>query len=242
MMRNPVEGVMIALLLLLVGCASAPTSPVETESPATAPAPAESSPVAQVPATTASPKAAAESDTTVVPGERVGVVTPGTTREELTALFGANNLSDQTIDVGEGETENGTVVNKGTDGAFTIVWTNDTRTAIAAITSLGSAWKTPEGIGVGTTFDQLKEKLGSFKLYGLDWDYGGTIAFEGSTLAKYDGLLIVRLQPSDNAAKDAPSDYEAVVGDRLFESTDPHFEKLGMTVSDMAVYLGEPSQ
>lgn len=241
MIRKPVKGVMTALLLLLVGCASAPTSLVEPESPAATPAPAESSPVAQVPATTASPEATAEIDTTVVPGERVGSVTSTTTREELVSLFGDANLSDQTIDVGEGETENGTVVNNGTDKTFTIIWTDDTRTAIAAVTNLGSAWKTPEGIGVGITFDQLKDKLGSFKLYGLDWDYGGTVVFEGSNLAKYDGLLIVRLQPSENASQEAPSDYEAVVGDRLFESTNSHFEKLGMTVSDMSVSLGEPN-
>jgi hypothetical protein len=241
MMRKPVQGVMTALLLLLVGCASAPTSLVE-ESPAEAPAATEPSGATQVPATTASSDASAEVDTTVVPGERVGPVTPNTTREELATLFGEGNLKDQSVDVGEGQTEKGTVVNQGTDEAFTVLWTDDTRTAIAAITNLGSAWKTPEGIGVGTTFEQLKEQLGTFKLYGLDWDYGGTISFEGSNLSEYDGKLIVRLQPSDNAAEQAPEDYEAVVGDRLFESTDPHFEQLGMKVSDMSVYLGEPAQ
>jgi CBS domain-containing protein len=240
---------MVLALLLLVGCASEPTPQVES-APPTAEASSPSSPVAQAPATTATARPSSEesaianpaTDTTVIPGERLGPVTPTATRRDLVSLFGEDHLADQAVDVGEGETENGTVVNQGSDSTFTVVWTDDSKTKIAAITHLGSAWKTPEGIGIGTSFDELKAKLGAFKLYGLDWDYGGTVVLEGSNLAKYDGLLILRLQPAENASEQAASDYEAVTGDRLFESTDPHFDNLGLKVNDMAVYLGQSSQ
>lgn len=180
---------------------------------------------------------AAAIKTVVVPGERVGPVTKSTTRQDLTRLFGNAALSDNEIPGAEGETQPGTLVDLGVDRSFTVLWANPRRTEAVAVTNLGSAWKTPEGIGVGTSFGELQQALGEFKLYGFDWDYGGTVVLEGSKLANYDGKLLLQVTPAPGAEQRSPRQYRAVTGDELFSSTNPNFSPLGIKVDQMSVYL-----
>jgi hypothetical protein len=180
---------------------------------------------------------AAAIETVVVPGERVGPVTKSTTRQDLARLFGNAALADKEIPGAEGEVQPGTVVNLRAGRSFTVLWGNPQRTEAVAVTNLGSAWKTPEGIGVGTSFRELQQRLGEFKLYGFDWDYGGTVVLEGSQLANYDGKLLLQVAPAQDAAMRSPREYRAVTGDQLFSSTNPNFSSLGITVDQMSVYL-----
>jgi len=202
---------------------SLPSSPVAAEAPANVPA----LPTTQPP----------EIDSIIVPGERVGAITHETSRQVLAELYGEAHLKDEDIAVGEGETEPGTVVNTGTNKTFTVIWTDNTRTTPASVTGFGADWKTPEGIGIGTSFQELEEKLGKFELYGFEWDYGGTVVLGETQLAKYDGVLTIRVQPADNVSETASKEYEAVLGDSLFPSTDPNFQKLGITVKELIVSL-----
>jgi hypothetical protein len=188
-------------------------------------------------AQTASGAAQTTLETVVVPGERVGPVTKSTTRRDLTRLFGNAALSDKEIPGSEGETQPGTVVNAGSDRSFTVLWANSQRTEAVSVANLGVAWKTPEGIGVGTPLGELQQKLGEFKLYGFDWDYGGTVVLEGSKLEHYDGKLLLQLAPAEGAAQRSPREYRAVTGDELFSSTNPNFRSLGVSVDQMSVYL-----
>ena len=187
--------------------------------------------------TTTSPDASPLTDTIVIPGERVGPITKTTTREDLAALFGEDRLQDEAIHVGEGFTEPGTIVDLGPEQSFTIVWQDDSRTLPALARNFGPAWKTPEGIGVGTAFDQLKTTLGSFQLYGFAWDYEGGLVLEGSQLEKYDGDLILRVSPDSDAIAQNESAYQAVIGDSLFPSDEPNLALLDLKVDQMIVYL-----
>ncbi|MDJ0705018.1 MAG: hypothetical protein QNJ46_17185 [Leptolyngbyaceae cyanobacterium MO_188.B28] len=187
------------------------------------------------PATT--PSEALLTDTVVIPGERVGPITRTTTREDLTALFGEDRLTDEAIHVGEGFTEPGTVIDLGPDQSFTIVWQDDNRTQPALMRNFGPAWKTPEGIGVGTSFDQLKTTLGSFKLYGFGWDYEGSLELEGSQFEKYHDNLILRVSPDAEAIAKNESAYQSFLGDSLFPSDQPNLALLDLKVDQMIVYL-----
>lgn len=242
-MVKPIQGVLIAALLLAVGCASnpsadqasSPEASPETSPAATAPAPEAAT--ANAPTASGETTTEAELDTTVVPGERVGPINRDTTRDDLVTLFGEENLRDEEIALPEGETEIGTIVYPDSERSLTIIWTDETRTELAAVINLGPAWKTPEGIGVGTPFAELQEKLGDFQLYGFDWDYGGTVVLEDSQLSQYDGLLVLRVETAEDAYEKAPTNYEAVSGDNLFPSSDPNFQNLGIKVGEMAVSL-----
>lgn len=179
-------------------------------------------------------------DTLVIPGERVGPVTKNTTRQQLTQLFGASRLQDKTIFGPEGIGEfAATRVNLGKDRSFTIVWGDEKRTKPATIRDFGSDWKTPQGIGIGTSLAELRKQLGEFKLYGLAWDYSGTILLENTKLSNYKGKLILQVAATPDAAKKFPRQYQAVMGDGTFSSSNPNWQPLGIQVQQMIVYLDQ---
>lgn len=126
-----------------------------------------------------------QQDTTIIPGDRVGPVTRKTTRAELARLYGKATLSDRTIAGAEGiGSFPVTGVNLGPQRSFTVVWKDEKRTEAIAVRELGTAWKTPEGLRVGLPLAQLRQILGEFQLYGLAWDYSGTVRLEQTRLAK----------------------------------------------------------
>jgi hypothetical protein len=186
-------------------------------------------------------KSDAVKDTLIIPGERVGSVTPLSTRADLAKMFGESNLKDETILQAEGTVSvPATKVNSGTSRSFTVFWKDETRNKIAYIKGFGSEWKTPEGIGVGTTLKQLRSDLGEFKLYGFGWDYGGSVNLEGTKLSKYQGKLSLTLDPaSENAYGNYPKQYAAVSGDQELSSTNPNLEPLDVRVYQMTVNFGE---
>ena len=237
----------ITTLCLLVACSSGTSSsePSSTQEllPSTTSEPLQGTTASpSLGQTTAiTPKADLE-DVTIIPGEQVGPVTRQTSRTDLGDLFGEAALQDMQIPVGEGFTESGTIVNAGTEQAFSIIWVDESQTQPATIKDFGAAWQTSEGLKVGTSFTELQTVLGSFSLYGFGWDYEGTLVLAGSTLDQYDGLLILRLQPETAAIEQFPEAYQAVLGDKLLTSNDPNLLRLNLAVNEMIVYLTPPAQ
>ncbi|MEH2120666.1 hypothetical protein [Nostoc sp.] len=190
-------------------------------------------------------------DTLIVPGERVGPITRKTTKQDLVKLFGASHLIDKTISGAEGMGSfAATQVNLNQGRCLTtscsastllVVWSDNTRTQPLDVRNLGSAWKTREGIGVGIPLSELRKKLGNFKLYGLAWDYGGTILLDSSKLSSYQGKLILQVDAAPNAYEKFPNDYQAVSGDSTFSSTNPHWKPLGIRLAEIIVVLN-PSE
>jgi len=177
-------------------------------------------------------------DTLIIPGSRVGAVTSKTTRKDLVKLFGASRLKDGSIYGPEGIGKfSVTRVNLGAEKSFTVVWSNNAKTKPVSVTDLGTAWKTPEGIGVGTSLTQLRQKLGEFKLFGLGWDYGGTVLLEKTKLSRYHGKLMLQVEAAPNAADKFPNDYRVVSGDQELSSTNPHWKPLGIRVREISVVL-----
>jgi len=222
-----------AALLFTVGC-SAPDF-MSPSSRNTAPATPDSSetsaptPVAVTQAPTL--------DLTVIPGERVGEIDARTSRAELAELYGEENLTDEEVHVGEGLFEPGTTLDMGEGRSLSIIWSDETRTQPLEVRDLGYAWKLPEGIGVGTTFEELKTVLGTFELTGFGWDYGGTVFLEGTPLAEYDSLVWIRLNPADGAIAGNSEAFEAVMGDRMISSEDPNLTALDLQVDEIGIYL-----
>ncbi|WP_099068759.1 hypothetical protein [Nostoc linckia] len=181
-------------------------------------------------------------DTLIIPGERVGPITRTTTKRDLVKLFGASRVVDKTISGAEGIGSFAATQLKLDRGrSLLVVWSDKTRTKPLDVRNLGSAWKTREGIGVGTSLSQLRQKLGNFKLYGLGWDYGGTILLDSSKLSRYQGKLILRVDAATNASEKFPNDYQAVLGDTTFSSSNRHWKPLGITLAEIIVVLN-PSQ
>ncbi|MBD2411789.1 hypothetical protein FACHB389_04675 [Nostoc calcicola FACHB-389] len=181
-------------------------------------------------------------DTLIVPGERVGPITRTTTKRDLVKLFGASRLVDKTISGAEGIGSFAATQLKLNRGrSLLVVWSDKTRTKPLDVRNLGSAWKTREGIGVGTSLSELRKQLGNFKLYGLGWDYGGTILLDSSKLSRYQGKLILRVDAAPNASEKFPNDYQAVLGDGTFSSSNQHWKPLGVRLTEIIVTLN-PSE
>ncbi|WP_414518424.1 hypothetical protein [Nostoc sp. PCC 9305] len=182
-------------------------------------------------------------DTLIIPGERVGPITRKTTKQDLVKLFGASRLVDKTISGAEGiGTFAATQLNLNQGRSLLVVWSDNTRTKPLDVRNLGSAWRTREGIGIGTPLSELRKKLGNFKLYGLEWDYGGTILLDSSKLSRYQGKLILRVNAASNAYEKFPNDYRSVLGDSTFSSTNPHWKPLGIRLAEIIVVLNPSEQ
>lgn len=227
-------GLPVVLLTLLIGCSSpeaATSQPPEISATPQAPAP---TPIAP----TTDPLA----DTTVIPGQRVGPITPQTSRQDLSRLFGEAKLQDQDVGIGEGESEPGTRIELGPERSLSVVWADASRTQAIAVRQLGPAWRTPQGLGLGSSFADLQAQLGPFELFGFGWDYGGTVLLANTQLAQYQETLILRLYPTQITADGLQNaDYKAVLGDGQFASTNPHMQALQPKVVDMVVRLAPPT-
>jgi hypothetical protein len=248
-MGNWQLGLGLGLTMMLTACGlpnpdSAPTSdtvsaPTETAAPEAPPAaetqnaPENAAEAPSAVGNTTSAEDAAPWDRVVVPGERVGPITASTTHEYLVECLGEAALQYEEIKIGEGVTTVGPVVDLGPEAGLTVVWVDDSRQQVAEVREFGAAWTTPEGLGPGSSLADMQAVLGTFEFYGFNWDYGGTVLFDGTPLAEYQGLLFLRLQPLNREAPELNS----FIGDGAFSSEDPALAPLELVVDTMVVRL-----
>jgi hypothetical protein len=191
------------------------------------------------------------SDTTIVAGDSttpavtsprsdtelrvVDEISASTTRADLAARFGAENVTDTTIYLMEGETRPGSVLFAADSSRrVEITWTDSVRKSRPATIHLNgtaSAWKIPHNISLGMTLSEL-ERLngGAFTLMGFGWDYGGTITdWKGGMLSDLrSGTPRVFLRLSLRGS--APSE---VTGDREISSEHPVLRRLNPVLEEI---------
>jgi len=264
-----------ALLSLAVAGCGKSTDPQVSDPPpetqAAAPAPAnaamdatpvaeatpESAPVTPAPAPTPTQEAATPAeDWLIVPGERVGKITATSTAADLIAAYGAENVKDTEFFLGEGETEMGTGLFLDDETkTVRILWMDSENKATPAtveLTGAKSVWKTAEGISLGTPLTKVQEINGKpFKLYGFEWDYGGSLS-EGNN-GNIKGLphedpekgfqpvfFGLTFQPDYDAKPDFPQEkYSQVAGDTEFSSDHAVMQELDPVIYAITVSFPE---
>jgi hypothetical protein len=179
-----------------------------------------------------------------------GSIGARTTRQDLVRIYGASNVVDQDVDVGEGETQPGTVVfPKDSERLIEILWQDPERKTLPAsaqIEGAKSLWKTVHNISLGTSLKDLERFNGRpFKLAGLGWDYSGTVTSwdNGALAAELDGghgRVILRLDSPTPEAVD--KDVAQVAGDRDFSSHHPVMQKLNPTAYQIIWVFRSPTQ
>jgi hypothetical protein len=184
----------------------------------------------------------------IVPGQSVGAITRNTSEKELIKIFGTQNVKRVNVDVGEGETQPGTVVYPNDPSKKLLIIWRDAATREAPesirINSKNTLWKTDRGITIGTPLKTIEEMNGrSFALTGFGWDYSGTVLHSNGgkvgELGAESGedvtgrTLLLRLQPS--AAMQKGPEYKSVLGDGKFFSDHPAMKKLDPRVYEMIV-------
>lgn len=180
-----------------------------------------------------SPKPTDAIDLTVVLGERVGAIKTDTTRDKLVELYGAENVADTDYPIGEGETVPGSIIFPGTSREATVVWAPAHQgQKVDRVVITGEEWLLPSGIRRDDELAEVEEiNGGPFMVYGFGWDYGGVGYFKGG---KLDRKVQIWFRPS---VDDGP-DYQRVLGDSLFNSSDEAMRAVDPRIAEVAIILG----
>jgi hypothetical protein len=180
-----------------------------------------------------------------------GAINGHTTREELVRVYGKGNVVDRDVDIGEGETQPGTVIfPNDPKRCIEILWQDPdkkTRPSSAQIQGESSLWKSPHGISLGTSLKQLEQFNGKpFQMAGFGWDYSGTVMSweKGSLATELDGengRVIVRLDSRPKS--DVPQEEQnQVMGDRDFSSHHAVMQKLNPVAYQIIWIFPSPAQ
>lgn len=170
-----------------------------------------------------------------------GTINARTTWKDLVKKFGAANVVDQDVDVGEGETEPGTTVYpKDPKRRIEIIWKNQAERrdpSSVRVNQAGSRWKALHNISIGTSLKELERINGRpFRLAGFQWDYSGTVlSWDGGALDKEfkdKGRVLLRLDPPWNE-NPSDKDLSQLGGDRDFSSQNPLMQRFNPRVYEM---------
>jgi hypothetical protein len=188
----------------------------------------------------------------IVPGRSVGPITRDTSEKDLIRIYGASFVKRVNVDVGEGETQPGTVVFPANPAKKIFILWRDPATRLhpesVSIRGKNSLWKTDRGITIGTPLKTIEElNGGAFALTGFAWDYSGTVLHSNggrlSELGNEKGediegrTLILRLEPT--SAQQSTAAYNSVMGDGKFLSNHAAMQKLNPRVYEMIVEFPE---
>lgn len=191
-------------------------------------------------------------DHRVIPGERVGPVTASTSEDAIREVLDAEAVVRTEVEVGEGFCYPGTVLFPGSSERIEVTWQDTGRLspAIVRIDVPEAPWRTPEGIGIGSTLRELEEANGGpFLFLGFGWDYGGRISdWQGGRLAPPDvegrpGLVVILDADSLGAFMERNDPLvQGLSGDHAISSDREGLESLGIHVAGLEVALGpEPA-
>ena len=186
-------------------------------------------------------------DWLIVPGVRVGAITRDTSESDLKKTYGEPEVLAADIDVGEGQTQAGTILFPSQKAkVLSLLWTDETRTHVAQvrINTEGTIWRTDEGITIGTPLRAIEQLNGRpVNLTGFGWDYSGTILDCNGGALKELGLetptgihgriLLIRVAPQPKWQ--GSPEYRMVLGDRTFKSDHAAMRKLNPTVYTVIV-------
>ena len=143
-------------------------------------------------------------DWLIVPGQRVGPITASTTRADLDAMFGKQNVQERNLDISQGPEAATVVFGDDASVALAITWDRERPSTIHICfgTQTGPCrWRTAGGIRIGLPIREL-EKLNekSFQLTGFGGEPQGTVISWRKGQLEEDpaacGHLVVRLTPA----------------------------------------------
>ncbi len=176
----------------------------------------------------------------VLPGERFGPITDATSERDLVALLGGAAVERAEIYLAEGFCTPGTRVFPGGPAELEVAWADSARTRPAFVRTRGAPglWRTPRGVGVGTTLAELERLRGGVVTFsGFGWDYGG-----GSSWEEHRGSLHLRLA-IDPASRPVLTELarrdprvNEIDGDRVVRSDHPIIRRISVSVEEISMH------
>lgn len=161
-------------------------------------------------------------DRLVVPTERVGAVTENSSESDLAAIYGSSAVTHVRVANDKAEA---TVLFAGTPDELEIEWKNDTRSPRKIVIS-GTAWKTADGLAVGTSLERLEKiNAGPFDVTGANWDCPArAVSWKGGRLPP---TLQADLGPAKPGSR-LPKKFRSAR--TFFESTEPVLRHANLVV------------
>jgi len=167
-----------------------------------------------------------------------GAINVHTTRQDLVRVYGAENVVDEDVDIGEGEMQSATFLfPKDPERRLEIMWKDpDTKTAPGTADILGrkSRWHAIHGITLGTSASEMERINGRPFRFALTND--GTdmaeelISWRGGSLEKEfqgDGRVILELEWAAKGAKQrGPHDIETSSDNPVWRAQNPHVTRM----------------
>ena len=183
------------------------------------------------------------SDSEIVMGEKVGPVARDSTVRSLERALGKPQVVTKTVrNELEGIDETISTVFPGSPKEMLVFWEHGAPVRVA-IRRKHSPWRSPAGLGVGSSLLSIEEANGGgFGLFGFGWDYGGSVAtWKGGRLARQHAaghLAKVWFRNHENADQKA---IEKVLGDKVFSSGHPAIQTLNPVVGGIDfLFPGSP--
>ena len=180
----------------------------------------------------------------IVPGQRIGLVNLTEGEIDLQMGYGAQNVRQTVVHLGEGETAPGTVIFPNDSTRRVEVLWHDTEhrryPAVAILAGDKSMWQLPQGITLGTTLHDLERMNGRpFQLAGFGWDYAGAVlSWNGGALDSIFGRdTRLFLQPPAGANGDLSAQ---ATGDRPFSSSSHPMRAINPKVDRIRVEFPPP--
>jgi hypothetical protein len=184
-------------------------------------------------------------DWKIQPGTRVGALSRFGSVLDLAKAYGARNLRDSSIALGEGETESGTLLYADDpQRRIEILWADAPAKQgpkRAILRGERSRWMLPREISLGTSLQELETKNGRpFRLSGFGWDYAGVVtSWEGGTLDR-ELSPGVKLYLEPRIEDRSGRNYRRLLGDREFPSSDAAMQTLNPRVYQVFVDFVAP--
>ena len=169
-------------------------------------------------------------------GYSVGLITSASTVSDIQKAYGTENTLIQQINIGEGAMRPGIVVFPNTPNALEVIMDVPSATGtpqFIRISNRNTAWKTSNGISIGTSIAELEALNGRpFQLMGFEWDFSGLIFdWNGGQLSP---TLIIAMIPGK--AEPLP---EALLGDVQLSSQDSVLLSTSPIVGSMVITFSE---
>lgn len=198
---------------------------------------------------------ASPTDFLIIPGKQAGPITATATEASLIQAIGTINVTHESIDLGEGDSEPGTTLFKGTANEVHILWKDKKRFSnpdAVLIRPAGDAtkngdvvpsWQVDNGLKIGATIKEVERINGRpFTLYGFGWDMGGSFSdARGGTLQGVDGKAYLSLTFGPGNVKPAQEKLlDSVSGDREFMSSLPAMQQLNPKVEVIQISFASP--
>ncbi len=181
----------------------------------------------------------------VGPEPRADLLHADASEASLRARFGPAAVRPDSVYVGEGFSEYGTLLFPDDSARrLAIVWTD---TALRShpeyvyVSGTLSTWRLYPGVGIGTDLKTLESLNGGpFQLAGFGWDYSGTTgSFNGGRLdtlwrgaAGLGSAVLLRLDPATGGLDSLTQQVE---GDRMFSSGEPAMQRLNPRIYQILV-------